>query len=165
MKKLILSSLVATFVSLFTLHSYGQTELSFVSHNADGKVFHFPVNELNSKAVRHFNQEFRFVDNETWFKIRDGFTVKFMLNEVQYRVGYDRKGNWLNTVKIYHEPGMPRDIRQLVKSNYYDYAITLIEELTIRNLTTYVVHIDSGKEFKKLYLADGEMEIMEEYTK
>jgi hypothetical protein len=166
MKKLILLSLLsASIVVLYNSYTYAQNEVSFVSQSIDGKAFRLPVNELKSKAVRHFNHEFSFADNETWFKIRDGFTVKFMANDIQYRVGYDKNGNWLNTVKLYHEAEMPQSIRRQIKSDYYDYAITLIEELAIKNQLVYIVHIDNEKGFKKLYLADGEMKIMEEYSK
>ena len=166
MKKLILLSVLSAFVLLlFNTITYARNDLSFVSQSIDGKTFRLPVNELNSKAVRHFNNEFSFADNEKWFKIRDGFTVKFMANDIQYRVGYNKKGNWVNTLKIYYEPEMPQSIRHLVKRAYYDYAITLIEELAIKNQVTYIIHIDNGIGFKKLLLVDGEMTIMEEYSK
>ena len=165
MKKLILS-LSGAFLALFLYStSYAQNELSFVSQSFDGKDFRLPVNELNSKAVRHFNHDFKFAENETWFKIKDGFTAKFMMDNIQYRVGYDKKGNWLNTMKIYHEAEMPQTIRHQVKSIYYDYAITQIQELELKNQIVYIVHIDNNDGFKKLYISDDEMNVMEEYSK
>ena len=166
MKKLILLSLLSAFLVLvYNSNTYAQNDVSFVSQSIDGKAVLLPVNELNSKAVRHFSHEFSFANNEKWFKIRDGFTVKFVANDIQYRVGYNKKGNWENTIKIYSESEMPQSIRHLVKRAYYDYAITLIEELAITNQVTYIVHIDNGIGFKKLWIADGEMTIMEEYSK
>jgi hypothetical protein len=166
MKKLILMLVFGVLVVLLTSSmGYTQNDYSFVSHNNDSKVTSLPVNELSTKALRHFNQEFSFAQNESWFKIRDGYTVKFEVNDIQYRIGYNNKGNWLSTVKIYHEPELNQAIRHIVKSSYYDYTIGLVEELTLKNNTTYVIHIDNDKEFKKLYLSEGEMTVMEEFSK
>jgi len=166
MKKLILMLVFsATIVLLSTTMGYTQNDISFVYHNSDSKDVSLPVNDLNTKAVRHFNQEFGFAQNEAWFKIRDGYTVKFKTDEIQYRIGYNKKGNWLNTVKIYHEPELNQTIRHIVKSNYYDYTIALVEEITVKNSTSYVVHIDNEKGFKKLYVSDGEINVMEEFSK
>ena len=166
MKKLILILVSAVIVVLCnTSNAYAQNELYFMPENSDSKAPPVPVNELSTKAFRHFNKEFGFVQNESWFKLKDGYTAKFQLDAIQYRIGYNKKGNWVNTVKVYHEPELNQTIRHIVKSTYYDYAISLVEELTVKNTTFYVVHIEDNKVFKKLYVNDGEMMILEEFSK
>jgi len=166
MKKLILILVSGAIVLLFntsTLHA--QNELYFMPENSDSKAVPIPANELSTKAARHFSKEYSFVQNESWFKIKDGYTAKFQLDDIQYRIGYNKKGNWLNTVRVYREPDLNQAIRHIVKSTYYDYAISLVEELTVKDVTSYVVHIENGKGFKKLYIADGEMMTMDEFSK
>jgi hypothetical protein len=61
---------------------------------------------------------------------------------------------------------MPRDVRAMVKSQYYDYTITLVEEIIepFKPLV-YVVHLEDVETLKNIRVSEREMEVMDEYKK
>ena len=124
------------------------------------------LNAINKKAIKDFASKFGSSLNETWYQINDGFVSNFKLDGFANRVYYDRKGRWQYTVKTYGEKKLPRDIRSIVKSTYYDYSITMVEEVQSADNMIYVVHIDGEKDFMKLRISkDGELDVMEEFVK
>jgi hypothetical protein len=61
---------------------------------------------------------------------------------------------------------MPRDIRGIVKSQYYDYTITVVDEIEERmKPLVYVVHLEDSTTLKYVRVCDREMEVLEEYKK
>ncbi|MGH2565116.1 MAG: hypothetical protein ACRDE5_11420, partial [Ginsengibacter sp.] len=59
-------------------------------------------------------------------------------------------------------------IRGIVKSKYYDYKITQVQEIetTATNGTpTYMVHIEGDNDFKIIRVSGGDMDVYEEYAK
>ena len=126
------------------------------------------VDAVNSKAVKDFRKSFAGASGEKWFVIPSGFTTKFTQNDIQYRVDYNKKGNWTGTMKSYDEKKLSRDIRRIVKSTYYDYSITWVNEITVTDyfpLSVYFIHIEDETSFKNLQIVDGEMIVLEAYDK
>jgi hypothetical protein len=54
----------------------------------------------------------------------------------------------------------------MIKSQYYDYKITLVEEIvqTLKPLV-YVVHMEDATSLKNIRVSEREMEVIEEYKK
>ena len=125
-----------------------------------------PVNAISSKAVRNFTKEFKQTSDEAWFVVDDGFVVKFTQNEVETRADYDKKGNWLHTIRTYGENKLPADIRHLVKSSYYDYNILQVQEIEKpSNAFTYIVHLEGPAKLINLKVINGEMEEWQRFDK
>ena len=59
------------------------------------------------------------------------------------------------------------EVRALVKTTYYDYTISHIDEihLTEQSNTIYLVLIEDDKTFKTIRVCDGEMEEIHELVK
>src|SRR6478609_1859612 len=66
--------------------------------------------EISAKAIKEFRKMFSFASNEYWYKVSDGYIVKFVYEGIQYRAGYDAKGRWINTVKSYDATKLPADV-------------------------------------------------------
>jgi hypothetical protein len=61
---------------------------------------------------------------------------------------------------------MPRDVRGMVKSEYYDYTITVVEEIEERmKPLVYVVHLEDSTTLKNIRVCERDMEVIEEYKK
>ncbi len=53
-----------------------------------------------------------------------------------------------------------------LKSQYYDYTITLVEEIeTPMKPLVYVVHMEDSTTLKNVRVSEKEMEVLEEYKK
>src|SRR5262245_51290483 len=82
-----------------------------------------------------------------------------------YRVDY-YKGQWLHTIRTYDENELPRDIRHLVKSSYYDYHISLVLEIEKpRDSFTYIVHLDGKTEWISVRVSSGRMDEFQKIQK
>jgi hypothetical protein len=120
---------------------------------------------LATKAVRSFWQLYGDSKNENWFHLENGSLAEFVDKDIHYRVFFDRKGNWNYTLKQYSEKVLPKDVRAMVRSIYYDYAIKQVKEVNQAQLVVYLIHIENDQEWKTIRVADGELEVAEEYVK
>lgn len=134
-------------------------QVSLLNDAPEGKNF-------NSKAIRDFQIRFQKVDNATWFSDQHGYMSYFIKNGYGNKVFYDKKGRWQGSLILYAEDQLPVDLRASVKSRYFDFAITLIEEVQTNYGMVYIVHLEDKSNIKILRLSeDAEMEILQEMTK
>jgi hypothetical protein len=121
----------------------------------------------NAKALKDFRARFSQSMNESWYAMSDGYLSTFKIEGSVTRVYYNKKGHWQYTLKSYNEDKLPRDIRATVKRTYYDYAITLVQEVQASDdRVVYIVHLEDKSSFKNVIVSpDGEMTIMEEFQK
>ena len=170
----------ATFIAVLAISHTGYSQKSnsaFVYNNTadptssaskSAEVSGVSADAISAKALKDFNKSFAGVTTAKWFIVNAGFTTKFTQNDIQYRVDYDKKGNWTGTMKSYDEKKLPYDVRATVKSVYFDYSIKWVKEITVPNYPNtivYMIHIDDEKSFKNLQVIDGEILVLEAYDK
>ena len=161
------------FIALFSC-AYGQSNKSSkaldnptskeVPYDYKAKFKDMPAS-VSTKAVKNFTKTFKNADNVGWFVIKDGFLAEFKQDEIKTKVYYDRKGRWIGNIRFYTEDKLPRDIRHLVKSHYYDFNIYYVQEVTVGNATVYLVKIEDKTSLKTIRVQDGEMPEAEAFTK
>jgi len=120
---------------------------------------------INSRAIKDFKRSFKLPANEQWYKIDNGFIVKFMQDNIQHRADYDKKGNWKATTRYYSEKQLPKDVRSQVKSIYYDYTITSVQEFIFPANHVYMVNMEDEKTILIIRICDGEMDVYKELKK
>jgi len=124
------------------------------------------LNDINVRAMRDFVSRYGDVADAIWHTTRDGYVAVFFRDSVQHRVIYSHRGDLNFIMKYYEESRMARNVRAQVKSTYYDYKIFIIQEIESPNHPTiYIVNLQGDTDWKKVRLCQGEMEVMEEYTK
>ena len=121
---------------------------------------------INAKAIKDFQGRFNGASNTMWFTDDNGFVSYFVKDGYGNRAFYDKKGRWQYSLLFYGEDKLPRDIRATVKSTYFDFAITLVEEVQTTEGMAYLIHVEDKSNIKILRVSkDGEMDIMQELTK
>ena len=61
---------------------------------------------------------------------------------------------------------MAKAIRHIVKSTYYDYSITLVEQIELPNEPVkYVVHLQDAVSWKNVLVSNGELNLIEDRKK
>ena len=123
---------------------------------------------ISRKALKNFANTHRSIKDEKWLQAKDGCIVRFINEGINTNISYDRKGNWFGSVKSYGEEKLPRDIRHIVKSDYYDYMILSIQEIeTIdsKGVPTYIINMQSNTEIKIVRIHEGEMNVWKEYNR
>lgn len=121
---------------------------------------------INAKAVRNFTRQFKQAPDAEWYKVNNGYTALFKSGDVQNRIFYSKRGNWLYTIKYYSETSLPKTVRAQVKSTYYDYAIVGITEVELVNEpTVYLVHMTDDETYKIVSVCNEEMSIVDDFKK
>lgn len=124
------------------------------------------MNAITPNAVRDFNNAFKNAVNIKWYNVPEsGAVVYFTNEEIQMKSAYNKKGQWQYTLSFYDENKLSPAVRKLVKSSYYDFAISRVIEVEQDNKTIFVVYLEDATSLKTARVCNGEMEIVEDYKK
>ncbi|WP_207511411.1 hypothetical protein [Longitalea luteola] len=125
------------------------------------------INRVPIKVMRDFLKRSPSANDANWMEVETGFVAKYIDKKNNFcRTVYNSRGSYVYTVKQYAERNLPREVRGIVKSQYYDYTITLVEEVhqPLKPLV-YIVHLEDATSFKHVQVSEGEMEVTKEYKK
>ncbi|HTL07786.1 MAG TPA: hypothetical protein VL307_06000 [Chitinophagaceae bacterium] len=103
--------------------------------------------------------------NSRFYKLNRDWLAKFVLDSQQNRALFTGKGQLLYHISYGYEKNLPEELRQQVKSVYYDYDITRAIKVTEGQRVVWVINVENSKELILLRLEDGEMESVEKLTK
>jgi hypothetical protein len=121
---------------------------------------------VKAKALREFRKDFPGVNDEQWSEADNGWLLAhFNTPEIRSTAYYDNHGNWQYTFNYYGEDQLPKDVRALVKSTYYDYTISGVQEIRLQEKIVYIVQLQDAKTWKKVRVMDGDMDLMEDFNK
>lgn len=124
------------------------------------------LKNVSFRAIKDFKGRFSAATEEKWYATPSGYMTYFKLDGLGARVFYDKKGHWQASLTNFTEAGLPKDIRAIVKSTYYDYAITLVQKVETLSGGVFVVNLDDNKSIKIVRInKDGEMDILQEFEK
>jgi hypothetical protein len=123
-------------------------------------------NKPGQNVLGNFEQRFKNVTSTRWYESSYGLVVKFNLKGIDYRVDFDKKGNWLYTIRNYSEMKMPAEVRRLINRLYKDYSIMLVQEIeTPFNSQTFVVHLDGKTDMIQLRVSGDETQEWQRFSK
>ena len=112
------------------------------------------------RALNDLKRNFKVVNNIRWENVEDGHIATFTSNGIKNTVAYNTKGNWQHTIRQYREKNLPNEVRTLVKSNYFNFNLSQVEELTISGATIYLIHADGINEHKLIRISEEKMEVI-----
>ena len=123
--------------------------------------------EINIWAVTDFMDRFDKIDNAIWFSTpKGGFEAYFVQDGYGDRVMYDKKGGWQLSLMNYNEDKLPRDIRTVVKSVYFDFEIILVEEVHTIEGVEYIVYLEDKSNIMLVKVnKEGDMELFQDLDK
>jgi hypothetical protein len=174
MKRNLIALVIA---SLATLAGINKANAQIVSNSSSleyqmnatkTKNFMNEVETISPRALKNFADTYRNVHDESWMKIKGGFSVRFTLDDVRTTVLYDSKGHWVSSIKYYSEEKMLHEIRHIVKSTYYDYNIIYAQEIETadtKGMPTYIICLEDKTNIKMVRICEDEMSVWKEYTR
>jgi len=139
-------------------------DLAFSSPSAsDFTTRYFPG--INSKTFRNFKRSFPTIDNEAWYENEFAYIAKFSSNGIATMVAYGKNSSWHYTIRRYQENSLPKQVRFLVKSTYFDYMITGVDEVNVPQIPNlvYILRLREGNNLKTVRVNDGEIEVIAEF--
>ena len=124
------------------------------------------VKAVKARALTDFQIRFHDVSGVQWFSDRNGYTSYFMKDGYNDRAFYSKNGHWLFSVLFRTEDKLPEDTRAAIKSVYYDWNITVIEEVQSADGKGYLVYLEDKTNIRILKVSrDNDIEIMMEMVK
>ncbi len=122
---------------------------------------------INVRAYKDFQVRYNEADNVMWYyDPKAGFECYFLKDGYGDRVIYDKNGRWQYSLIMYGEENLPRDIRASIKSTYFDFDITLVEEIQMPGGIEYVVYLVDKSNIQILKVnSEGEIQILQELVR
>jgi len=121
---------------------------------------------IHEKALKDFKNRFSHANDVKWFILPSGYFSYFKTDGGDDRVFYSKKGNWKYTLKFYNEHKLPKEIRAIVRSTYFDYKIRIVEEVDRADRLVYIIQLEDEKTIKNLRVTeDGKMDILSDMDK
>jgi hypothetical protein len=122
-----------------------------------------PLNELSTRAYRHFEKNYSGVDKETWTKVFNGTLVTFISNGAFYKIFYSKPGEFVYSYKYYGEKNCAPEITKTVARFYPEYKIVSVAELFDGLKLVYGINISDGKTTKNLEMKNNELTVIDEF--
>jgi len=122
-------------------------------------------NKFSANAIRNFAKDFKEVAEPSWGESYQGYTASFSKNGIQSRIIYDRRGEWVSTIRYYGKDNLPSDIRQIIESDFGDYSIFIVTEVAVEDNVAYFVTLEDSKYFIRVKVLNGEMTVLEKTNK
>ena len=117
------------------------------------------------RAENNFTRSNLNVENVRWYSDPKGYFVYYTLDGNRGRRFYNKKGRFMYDAISYPEKFLSPELKDRVKSVYYnDYRITNVTEIHGDGKVVHLIQITDGRSWKKLQLANGEMELVEEFA-
>ena len=136
--------------------------------NATGKTSKTDLKAVkaNGKALKSFHSIYKKnMPDAQWSVLQDGILASFSKDDVNTSVVYNKKGNWLHTLTYYPPGKTPQDITSIMDNAYPKDEVTLTVKVEEGNMLFYIVQLEGKTTFKKVTVYDGEVNLLEEYTK
>ena len=127
-----------------------------------------PVNTslaINNKVQKSFAHYFAGATRQYWTKMGTDFLTSFYVNGVYNRALFDKRSHLIYAIRYCLEKDMPADVRKIIKSEYYDYVITLATEVKQDERDIWVVNMKNDNTYLTVRVENGEMEQVQEFEK
>ncbi len=121
--------------------------------------------DVHSRALRLFEKDYKTVEKVNWFVIEEGYMAKFTVDGVVNKVYYGKNGNWIGSTQQYNEVRLSKEVRHIVKRNYYDFEISTVVEIETAGKIAYYVVMQNSAECLKVRVMDREIKELERFKK
>ena len=131
------------------------------------KTGDIPLNEISTRAVRHFIKHYPYARDEKWFITSKGFVASFTSQDKIYRVYYNQKGGFrLSVVTYYEGKSFPLALERLVSIGYPGSEIKGIVELFNGTERLYGITISNNQLYRLIeYSDDDNTKVVDEYNR
>ena len=120
---------------------------------------------ISAKINRAFNQFFAGATNLRWYEIDKKFLVKFIMNDQENRALFTKNGQLVYHITYGTENFLPKDVRHLVKTKYYDQKITRVLKVNQEDRNIWVISMEDAKDIIMARVEDMELEETQRMTK
>lgn len=118
-------------------------------------------NEVSTKVVKVFYKSYGEQQSPNWYRSSKGFGVTFENDGVKTLVRYTAAGMEESRTRFYFEKNLVSEVRNTVRSNFYDYTILYVTEVQKNDITVFYIKMQDSKTIKTIRMVNGEWEEIE----
>lgn len=119
---------------------------------------------VNGKVLSSFSRSFANATNDEWFALNKRVFAVYFDTEGRYaRAAFTKNGYMLYCVSRASERNLSKEDRIAVKSNYVEYDITNVEEVTSVGKTVWIINLENAENVVIVRVADGAVDEMAKY--
>jgi len=134
-----------------------QPETNITSTTVSAKV---------ERAERDFSKSYKNASNIQWHETYDGGSVvDFTESDIKMKSVYNKKGNWIYTLRFYTENEMNKNEKSMIKNAYCNYTILHAIEVERFDKKVLLVYMQNERSLKTARIMDGEIDIVEDFRK
>jgi len=132
----------------------------------DSLTTNVPLNEISTRAFRHFVKDFGHIPSATWRKGERGYSVKFYsADSVLHIVDYDLRGGRCDDHLYYNDANAPADIRAWMARVYSGDSILFVNELNDGSKSIYNVGLTAKGELRIVEIRNEEIRTIQLFVK
>ncbi len=125
---------------------------------------------LNAKPttqlLKIFKESFPDAQNAKWHEDETGYLVSFTQMNIPTKVTYDKKGNYINSLRYYDEKALPLNVILTIKKRYPGKKIFGVTEFANMYGIAYYIKLQDEKNWYTVKAtADGTLEMQQRYKK
>lgn len=121
--------------------------------------------EISQKVSDSFNHLFKDAVAPQWVEANKRFIVNFIQNDQKHKAVFTKVGTLVYHLIYGTEGELPKSIRDLVKSSYFDYAITSAINVKADENNVWIVNVEDASQIMVLRVEEGAMTVIQKITK
>jgi hypothetical protein len=158
MKKLFFSCLCGSLLIMFTSGNAISQDVAYNYFKAPTSSGNSSTVRISDKLNKAFKKLFSGAYNFSWQQLHDKYGVRFFQDGLENRAVFAKNGELVYQLTYASEMQLPFDVRKLVKSNYYDYKIALVNIVNQDDRIVYFINLENEKELISVKVDDMVME-------
>jgi hypothetical protein len=120
----------------------------------------------NEKALKDFNKQFKNSVTPDITLSKGGLILQAQVDGHKVTSAYNKKGNWVYTVKLYPTESLAKNIMSIVKRNYDDYYISSMEKIDQPgDAPVFIVYMRNQDSFKTVRVVGNDVELVQDFKK
>lgn len=120
---------------------------------------------VNDKVSSSFSRLFKNVEAPQWFVVNKNYLVNFIYNDQKNRALFTKGGKMIYRLIYANENEMPKNVRSIVKSKYFDHAIISTIMVDQDGRSIWVINVEDPTEILVLRVEEGEMSLIDTIKK
>ncbi len=161
MKKLITPFLLSGLLLAIGVNSaFAQIHLKEVTISSDQTKA-----VVSQKVTESFAKLFKGAQAPVWFAVDKLYVVDFIMNNQKNKAEFTKNGSLVYHMTFGNEKQMPSDIREIVKSKYYDCVISSTVKINYQEQNAWLVNIENAGRYMVVRVLDGSLDVWDSVEK
>jgi hypothetical protein len=115
--------------------------------NLQLSVANYSYNKAYTTVQAEFDKLFSKAENVTWYNLKKDYGANFTIDDIGYRVLFNRKGKLIYKITYGKEKQLPVLIRKMVKSNYVEHLITAASLVEENDRKIWVINLEDESRY------------------